>query len=795
MTDDSGKSETGVIGGLKDSIADAFFNLRRWSPLKFVRHRMTVTPVAGVETLDDGWYGLAEKEGHFRLTTNQRKDVSAAFSAITYEIERDGPPVQSWLYRMGTDREYRTSSVRLPMRNGKHNIPAYIPEGATGLRVETAGLEGEYKFRIREVTVREIGRIHFLFLNVFAWWKENGHSAAKRKVFYMAALRRLFNPKAARVLIKNPSQLLNNNVYEEWLGAYDTLDDKDRKQISERIESFQYRPTFSIVMPTYNTPEIWLRRVIDTILDQLYPEWELCIADDCSPEPHMKAVLEEYAAKDSRVKFKIRETNGHISNASNTAIDLATGEFIVLVDHDDELPAHALYMLAEELNRHPDTDVIYSDEDKIDERGKRFDPYFKSDYNHDLFLSHNHISHLGVYRTSKIREVGGFRPEFDGSQDYDLALRVIDATTRDKIRHIPFVLYHWRAIAGSVALSGDQKEYAHTAARRAIKSHLDRNGHEEAKVVPTYTGTVHRVVYPLPEPAPMVSIIIPTRDRLDLLKRCVDSVLAKTDYANFEIFVVDNQCKDADILAYMEAMKEAGKIRVLTYDKPYNFADINNIAAAECGGSILCFLNNDIEVIDPDWLANMVGHSLRPTIGAVGAKLYFPDDTVQHGGVVLTPENTAWHAFTGCVKEDPGSSGRLILAQNYSAVTAACMVVRKDRFEQAGGFDAENFGTSYNDIDLCLKLRDLGYRTLWTPFAELYHHQSASLGMPKDESRRDQFDREAAAFKAKWQHVIDADPCYSPNLSERYCDFTLAFPPRVEKPWKQPPVPHEAAAE
>lgn len=749
----------------------------------YTKHVMAMAPIHGIELVQDGWCRIVEPEGHFSLSSLTGREIKPTYAVIKYHVSGDGPPIQAWLYKFGTDAEYRDVSVRLPMRYGPVTIPAYIPEGASGLRVESAGLPGDHLFRIHNITIYEMGSVPFLLYHLHTWWKEHAGSPTRRREFIARALRLLKDPSRVRSILKDPSRSLRGSLYDDWTRVYDTISADDRQAIRARIEAMPWRPKLSIVMPTYNTPEKWLRRVLDTTIAQLYPDWELCVADDCSPKPHVAEILAEYAERDPRIKFKVRETNGHISRASNTAIELATGEFMVLLDHDDEMPEHALYMVAEELNAHPDADIVYSDEDKIDEAGRRFDPYFKSEFNPDLLLSHNMISHLGVYRLSKIREIGGFRPEFDGSQDYDLALRMIDNTTPDKIRHIPHILYHWRAIAGSVALSGDQKEYAHIKAREAIRSHLERSGSKNFDVVPTHTGTVHRVVYSLPEPNPRVSVIIPTKDKLDLLERCVRGLLDKTRYPDLEIIVVDNNSQEAKTKVFLEEMRAAGKIRVIGYEAAYNYADINNVAVREATGSVLCFLNNDIEIIHSDWLIQMVSHALRPEIGAVGAKLYFPDNTIQHGGVVLTPKNIAWHAFAGYPRNDPGYVGRAILIQNYSAVTAACMVLERSKFEAVGGFDAEAFGISYNDIDLCLRLADKGWRTLWTPFAELYHHQSATLGLPKEDARAQQFEREARAFRERWGKVIENDPAYSPNLSERYTDFTLAFPPRAKWPW------------
>ena len=756
-----------------------------WRAVHYKKHRLTASPHVGVTEIGDGWYALNKGEAHLLLHSNKMLGVNlSTYAVVTVDIEVRDAPVQLWLYKFGTDQEYRQVSVRLPMRAGRHTFLTYFPEGATALRVEPSGIEGTNEFRIRELTIRELGPAPVLIYQSARYLVRTiKHPARGRQL--LDRLRKAGLMEATRAVLRDPSRDHRSDLYLDWINAYDTLRDVDVDAIKGRITAMERRPTFSIIMPTYNTPPQWLRLVIESVQEQLYPDWEFCIADDRSPNEEVRTILSEYAAKDSRIKLVFREKNGHISAASNSALEVATGEFIVLLDHDDELPRHALYVVAEEINACPDADIIYSDEDKIDGDGKRFDPYFKSQYNPDLFLSHNMISHLGVYRTSLIREIGGFRSDFDGSQDYDLALRAVERTTPEQIRHIPMIMYHWRAIPGSVALSGDQKDYAHIKARAAIKAHLDRTGRPQADIVPTHTGTVHRVTYPVPDPAPTVSVIIPTRNGADLLRKCIDSLLKHTRYPDIEILIVDNGSDEDDTVTYLAELETKGTAKLIRYDKPFNYADMNNQAVEVATGTVLCFLNNDIEIIHGDWLDNMVGHALRDEIGAVGAKLYFPTDTVQHAGVVLTPKHVAWHAFTHLPRNDPGYVGRAILQQNYLAVTAACMVVERAAFEAVGGFDAENFPVSYNDIDLCLRLLQSGRRTFWTPFAELYHHQSASLCLPQTKERIVQHQREVEVFRGRWAHLIEDDPFYSPNLTERFEDFSLAFPPRIHKPWKQ----------
>jgi GT2 family glycosyltransferase len=498
-------------------------------------------------------------------------------------------------------------------------------------------------------------------------------------------------------------------------------------------------------------------------------------------------VLHELRAREPRVKLHFREVNGHIAAASNSALALASGEFIVLLDHDDVLPAHALAAVVHELNRHPDADIIYSDEDRLDEAGRRYDPYFKPDWNPELFYGQNLISHLGVYRTSRVREVGGFREGFEGSQDYEMALRVIEHTQPDRIRHIPLILYHWRAIPGSAALAVGEKTYATDAARLAVQAHFARTG-VPATIEPAPRASYyHRIRYRLPEPRPHVTIIIPTKDHVDLLARCVDSIVTLSTYESFDILIVDNGSDEPASRAYLEQVQNNSCVSVFRIDEPFNFSRINNAAAARARGPFLCFLNNDTEIISAGWLEEMVSLAVREGVGAVGAMLYYPNNTMQHAGVVLGMGGIASHAHRGQRRGMPGNYGRAALTQTMSAVTAACMVINKAAFEAVGGFD-ETLAVAYNDVDLCLRLNARGLRNVWTPFAELYHFESISRGDDLQGVNRPRFLAESQAMRDRWQGLLTSDPFFNPNLSLTRADLWLAYPPRHARPWWQSPA-------
>lgn len=571
-------------------------------------------------------------------------------------------------------------------------------------------------------------------------------------------------------------------AYQTWIEIYDGPAFDGAAPLDEWLLD---TPLISVVMPVYNPPERWLRRAIESVREQLYSHWELCIADDASTAPHVRAVLEEAAAADPRIKVRYRSENGHISAASNSALDLVAGEFVGLLDHDDELAPDALFEVAAALDARPQTDLIYSDEDKIDEDGRRHHPYFKPDWMPDLITGQNFVSHLSVYRTSLVRAVGGFRVGYEGSQDWDLVLRAVERTTPDRIVHIPKVLYHWRAIPGSTAVRVSEKNYSVDAARRALAEHFERRG-DRVELLPV-PGDNWRVKYPLPPEPPLVSLVIPTRNQVAYLKRCVDSILEKTTYPSFEILIVDNGSDDPAALEYLRSLQDGShpllrpgrRVEVLRRDAPFNYSALNNDAASRARGQLLGLLNNDLEVISPDWLEEMAGQALRPDIGCVGAMLYYPNDTIQHAGVVLGLGGVAGHAFRHFPRATDGAFNRARLAQNYSAVTAACLVVRAELFQRVGGLDEQALAVAFNDVDLCLKVRAAGYRNLWTPFAEFYHHESVSRGPEDTVEKFARFRAEIATMQERWGRLLENDPAYNPNLTLDFPDYSLASPPRL----------------
>lgn len=571
----------------------------------------------------------------------------------------------------------------------------------------------------------------------------------------------------------------NPHDYATWIKNYDTLYYTARQHIKTHIESWTNPPLISIIMPTYNTPEKFLRAALDSVKQQLYPYWELCIADDASSQPHVSRILQQYANQDERIKLCLRDNNGHISAASNSALALATGELVGFLDHDDVLTEHALFWVVYDFMQFPAAQLWYSDEDKINEYGERSNPYFKSDWNYDLLLSHNLVTHFAVYKADLLKQLGGLREGYEGAQDYDLVLRVIEKINPAQIRHIPRILYHWRTSSGSTASNPDEKPYALVAAQKAIQEHLDRRG-IDAKVVdsPDIAG-VNRVRYALPARLPLVTLIIPTYNGLSVLRQCIDSILSKTSYANYNIIVVNNNSDDPETLTYFDQLEQHDNITILDYPHPFNYAAINNAAVTQATGELIGLLNNDLEVINGEWLSEMVSHALRPDIGAVGARLWYPNDTLQHGGVVVGIGGVAGHAHKGFPRGHVGYMGRAALLQNFSAVTGACMVMRKENFNLVGGLNAEHLTVALNDVDLCLKMNKHNLRILWTPYAELYHHESATRGYEDTPEKAARYAKECEYLRKHWSEFFAADPAYSLNLTLDTQDFAFAWPPRV----------------
>lgn len=564
-------------------------------------------------------------------------------------------------------------------------------------------------------------------------------------------------------------KLRNQASYPNWLARNEVL---DIEAMTQEIATFHYQPKISIAMPVYNVEEKWLRLCIDSILNQVYTNWELCMADDASTDPNVKKILTEYQQLDERIRVVFREQNGHISEATNSALAIATGEFVALLDNDDELAINAFYEVVKVLNENPELDLIYSDEDKIDMDGNRSDPAFKPDWSPDLLLGTNYISHLGVYRRSILEEIGGFRKGYEGSQDYDLVLRFTEKTTKERITHIPKVLYYWRMLPTSTAVDQGSKGYAFEAGLRAVQDALVRRGINGHATHGAANG-LYDVYYDI-ESEKLVSIIIPTKNGYKDVQRCVSSIIEKTTYQDYEIIMADNGSTDPKMHElYAEFEQQLpGRFFVESIDIPFNFSTINNRAAKKAHGEYLLFLNNDTEVITENWLTLMVSFAQQERIGCVGAKLLYPNNTVQHAGVILGLGGVAGHGHYGYPHGDLGYFGRLAINVNYSAVTAACLLMKKADFDAVGGFE-EAFTVAFNDVDLCLKVQALGRDNVWLHEAELYHFESQTRGYDDKGKKKKRFEQEKVMMEEKWGPLIENDPFYNPNLTRDIPNFSL----------------------
>ena len=628
--------------------------------------------------------------------------------------------------------------------------------------VERRNLDEEYKtqeigFRISaalpEIKGREI-ILHFC-----------GDSVTKTCDIDIEALRKENKPKGFFGRLFGKENVAEGG-YEAWFARH-----KADKRVLRRQKhaSFAQKPLISIVIPLYCTPLPYLKELIESVRRQSYENWQLCLADG-SPDDKAKEFLEKHYGREKRIVYQKLKENGGISANTNAAAELAKGEYLMFCDHDDTLEPDALYEIVKAIND-TDADVVYTDEDKVSMDGQHyFDPNFKPDFNLFRLRENNYICHIFVVRKSLTDETGMLRSEFDGAQDFDFILRCCEKAK--KITHIPKVLYHWRCHMDSTAADPSSKAYAYEAGRKAIREHYQRMG-IDAKVDMTERPGWYRSHIKV-QGNPMVSIVIPNKDHTDDLELCLFSMSRKSTYRNYEVLIVENNSEKEETFEYYKKLPERyPKVRVLTWEKEFNYSAINNFAAKEAQGEYLLFLNNDVEILTPDWIEEMLQNCQQENVAAVGAKLYYPDDTIQHAGVVLGLGGIAGHIMCRASREDPGYFGRMISVQEISAVTAACMMVKKSEFDSVKGFD-ETFQVAFNDIDLCMKFRAAGKKIVFTPYAELYHYESKSRGLEDTPEKQFRFDKEVKRFQEKWAQQLEmGDPYYSPNLSVTEGDCSL----------------------
>lgn len=585
------------------------------------------------------------------------------------------------------------------------------------------------------------------------YWKSQGAAALAEKVV----------TKVKNVRQGPPS-------YQKWIRHH--LPDRNELE-KQKKTSFGYRPKISFVVPLYKTPEKYLRRLTESFQEQTYSNWELCFSDGSGAQSPLTELLKELTAKDNRIKYVSHEESLQISENTNSAIEIATGDFIAFADHDDELTPNALFECVKAINEKPQTLVIYTDEDKMSMDGhKFFQPHFKPDYNPDLLCTVNYICHLFVVSRKVIEKVGGLRSEFDGAQDYDFVLRCVEAVKDEEICHIPKILYHWRCHEDSTAENPESKLYAFEAGRRAVQAHYERTGIHAEVFKGEYLG-LYRTKF-IRDHDPLISIIIPNKDHIDDLKRCMESIEQKSTYKNYEYIIVENNSTDSATFEYYKKLEaENPKVRMVYWDGVFNYSAINNYGASFAKGEYLLLLNNDTEIINPDCLEELLGYCMRKDVGAVGARLYYEDDTIQHAGVVIGFGGIAGHCFVQQKRGTTGYCHRIICAQDYSAVTAACMMVKKSAFDAVGGL-SEELAVAFNDIDFCMKLRKAEYLIVYNPYAELYHYESKSRGLEDTPEKVARFNKEIATFEKKWPEILEnGDSYYNPNLTLKSQDFSL----------------------
>ncbi len=738
-----GEEQAGQLRALSDQLAERERSIKEAQALQAEMRQRQIKTDAALGMLQKEKDGLAE-EAH-RLVG----EVDKAMRAL--DVHRAHSSALQALLGQYEQRIKAIEGSRLwRLRRAYHKMRALLRTGNSGSR------KG-FKW-LRRITFLVSAKGRVILRKFFA------------KIFRTLYLWTEIRP--VRILIGEEEMqaavIDHSDPYAQWMAKHFARA-SDLIGYKEDMALLPYRPLVSIVMPVYNPPIELLEAAIRSVMDQVYADIELCIADDRSPDPKVRKCLEEWKAKDPRIKVAFRQENGHISKASNTALELATGEFTALMDHDDLLAPDAIYHVVKRLNRERDLDVIYTDEDKIDEQGRHSDPHFKPQWCPDHLLSRNYFGHLVIARTGLLRAIGGFRAGFEGSQDYDLLLRLTERSQH--VAHVPRVLYHWRIHAGSAARSEEVKPYAYDAAKRALTEACQRRGEPaDVSFLFGFRGYGIRFTSPLKG---KVSVIIPTKDKADILGTCLRSLFALTEHPDFEVIVVSNNSTERSLFELMKEMtKEHGeRFRWFEHNEAFNFSALMNEGAKRAKGEHVLFLNNDTEIIHADWMRAMHEQSQRPSIGAVGVKLLYHNDTIQHAGVVIGLGGVAGHTFTGTHKDGPGYFNYVNTINNYSAVTAACMMVERKKLDAIGGWE-ELFTVEYNDVDLCLRLKERGWNNVYLPHVSLYHYESLTRGHPHmTKESYERHLREVGLFKQRWKKYIDDDPCYNPNLGRGVHDW------------------------
>lgn len=745
--------------------------------------------IVGEVSLPDGWEQATELKivsssededvAVFRVSGKEVKKFAQEITGnLDYvRIEEDGVHLGGWIAAgeeasfavydgerelpIKAERRYRRDALALfpeldksvelgfevQFEDGPYRKLRFVMEEDGRTKEEIIDLTAAHKYQ-REMTLTKN-----VFVKAGRYYKNHGFVETCKKVL-------------SKIAGKDEEHSRQIDDYELFLKKHQVTAEELERQ---RKTKFSYQPVFSIVIPLYKTPHDYLRELIESVMGQTYPHWQLCLADG-SETKELEDCVREYSNGDPRVCYRFLGYNKGISENTNGAIEIATGDFIAFSDHDDLLTPDALFECASALNQDEEIDCIYSDEDKIDMDGKTlFMPHFKSDFNIDLLCSHNYITHLFVTRSAIVEKVGGLRSEYDGSQDHDMIFRCVEQAR--KVYHIPKVLYHWRCHKNSTAMNPESKMYCYESGRKAVAAHYERLGiPATVEMAPNYGYFITHYHW---AEKPLVSIVIPNMNHADDLKKCIDSIEKRSHYRNFEIIVVENNSDENEIFEYYETLKETDHITVVTYEGEFNYSKINNFGISHAKGEYLLLLNNDTELIEPNSIQEMLDICMRDDVGAVGARLYYADNTIQHAGVILGVGGIANHAFLGEDRGEVGYFFRSVCVQDLSAVTAACMMTKRSVFEEVGGL-TEEFAVAFNDVDYCLKIRAKDKLIVFTPFSEWYHYESKSRGYEDTSEKQQRLEQESELFRSRWGELLEkGDPYYNPNFSHERADFSL----------------------
>jgi GT2 family glycosyltransferase len=730
-------------------------HIKRWSSFSI---DCQLESLFGIDSTEYGSWVWGEGKSQLTLMPKSRADL-----------------VGYYMLELTVSNVFKPFSCCLRLGNGSFGeINDFSEDDSVKLRVPAVGAQGKTIKRIlffdsntKKSCVElgdEAGSCSDLSIKLVKLTRVKAKSLIRKKIITNGSVS--LSEISINELYKTYNRLFQKPAsisYQSWIAA------NEKKLCSGA--NFALEPTISIICPTYNTKPEWLVSCIESVKNQEYKNWQLILVDDASTNTSHFDYLKKCSEEDSRIQTVFLEKNGHISAATNAGIDLATGEYITFLDHDDELALNALAEFCAVINARPNVKIIYSDEDLMSEAGERIYPHFKSDWNIELLRAHNYITHLCCYKAELLCRLGGMRLGYEGAQDYDLILRASAVVEAEDVHHISKVLYHWRMVEGSTALSAGAKSYATEAGFKALEDHVLKLD-VGAKVHHANQENFYTVKYSLPSSLPKVSIIIPTRDGMDVLKPCIDTLISETAYSNYEVIILDNGSVKKETLSYLAKLSARDNFKIIRDDGEFNYSRINNRAASYADGDLICLLNNDIEIIQSDWLCEMVSLAVKKDIGCVGAKLLYPDGTIQHAGVILGLGGYAAHSHRGLPRDKPGYFCRAQVRQQLSAVTAACLLIKRSIYEEVGGLD-EAFQVAYNDVDFCLRVQALGYQNIYTPFAELIHHESKTRGEDTGSEKIKRFDKEKQLLTQRWSGQLENDPFYSPNLTRANEQFSL----------------------